>query len=288
LILGDSFGSGAATSQEHVWDAVFRRDYGFSTYNLSMPGYGPWHELLILKRELPRLRVGPQTTVLWAIFGGNDLDQPCPTELELPAPEGFWKRVAVRLRTFYRRSPVRQIVARSLAGLSAEPLPDTPIVTTLPDGRAFLLYSPYWRREQRSLDEVKQHPNLPRIRRVFAEMGRFARAESLNVVVVYAPAKSGVYSWLLGRPELRGASDTESPSPLAIVVDELCRENGLPFLDLQPLLIKEARRLYTESGELLWWRDDTHWNNEGHAAAARAVAEWMLARDQGEVAGSPD
>jgi len=287
IILGDSFGSGIGTTQEEMWDACLRRIYGLNTCNLSMPGNSPWHELLTIKREMPRLQVRPKTTVLWAIFGGNDLDEPCPSILNLPPPNGFWKRFYVSFSTFCRRSPTKQVAERALAGLVAKPRRDSTIVITLPDSRNFLVFSSDLVREQRSLDEVWQHPNLPKLRAVFAEMGSFTRARNINVLVVYVPTKCSVYGWLPEMAELWGNFTVGQRAAFSVALDEMCRENGLQFLDLQPPMVQQARQLYEESGELLWWRDDTHWNGRGHAAAARIVADRLTAVESGTEAVEP-
>ena len=277
IILGDSFGAGAGTSQDHVWNELFHSQYGFNTYNLSMPGYGPWNQLLAFKRELPRLKVGPQTVVLWAIFGGNDLDEPCFADVN-PEPAGFWQRLAVRTRTFYRRSPIKIITERALMGLGSTHPRDTAIISTLPDGRSFLFYSQYLRHERRSVEELRQHPNLPRLHLVFADMARVAREADLTVVVAHLPTAYAIYGWALDKTEPWNSGRQQSPA--SQIVEELTLENDMYYLDLQPQLLQEAQSLYTASGGLLWWRDDTHWNMHGHAAAARIIGDWLLAPKQ--------
>ncbi len=45
--------------------------------------------------------------------------------------------------------------------------------------------------------------------------------------------------------------------------------SGIATLDLTPALRQEARR---QTDKVLWWRDDTHWNKYGIAAAALAIS----------------
>jgi hypothetical protein len=144
---------------------------------------------------------------------------------------------------------------------------------SLPDGRSFLFYSAEVKRERRSLEEDQQLPSLPRLRRVFAEMNRVVKAAGIRVVVLHLPSSYSIYGWALDQ---RQPWDTK-PSASSVVLEKLCIENGLPFLDLQPDLVQEARKLYADSGKLLWWRDDTHWNTYGHAAAARIVNDYLTA-----------
>jgi hypothetical protein len=272
IIIGDSFGAGTGTSQEDVWDSQLRSRYGLRTYNLSMPGYGPWNELITLKRELSRLAVGPHTTVVWAIFGGNDFDEPCYDDLD-PQPAGFWSSLRVRMVAFYRRSPVRMIASRAWSGFQEVVPHDTAVVSATPDGRSFLFYSQYLRHDQRSRQDIEQLPTILGLRRVLAEMARFARESDVKVLVLHLPSSYSIYGWM---PDHREAWDSQ-PAPVASVLAHLCGENDLPFLDLQPGLLQEARQLYADSAKLLWWRDDTHWNAHGHAAAARIVGDYLAA-----------
>jgi lysophospholipase L1-like esterase len=51
---------------------------------------------------------------------------------------------------------------------------------------------------------------------------------------------------------------------------------GIAFCDLKPDLVTAARTAYAQTGALVWWPDDTHWNEAGHRAAADAVYEHLL------------
>ena len=37
--------------------------------------------------------------------------------------------------------------------------------------------------------------------------------------------------------------------------------------------MNESERVFRESGELLWWTDDSHWNHRGQDVAAGVVFE---------------
>jgi len=47
-------------------------------------------------------------------------------------------------------------------------------------------------------------------------------------------------------------------------------------LDAKPDLIKAAYRLFDSSGELVYWRDDTHFNERGHEVRAAFIAREIL------------
>lgn len=262
ILLGDSFGMGGGTSEEHVWERLLRDELRYQTYNLSTPG-GPWGMLLNLKAEIDRLPTRPGTIVLWALFTGNDLEDRYRDYYEF-VPNGPLDQLSVRFRSFRRRSPVR----RRFEGLAGPGY----AIRRAPHDPSFLYLGEYAERSRLGVEAIEAHPNHPRLVRIFQEMARFAAERQLRVVVVSVPTKAEVYAWLLEPDD----PATGQPSGFARVVGTLARAADFPFLDLKPALVKEAH-LAWEEGEYVWWRDDTHWNPRGHAAAARAVREELLA-----------
>jgi lysophospholipase L1-like esterase len=86
---------------------------------------------------------------------------------------------------------------------------------------------------------------------------------------VLVPAKEEVYSWVWkGRhPWSTGAE----PSGFSDVLRDICAREDLLFLDLKPYLVRESRRLYEASGQLLYWFDDTHLNTAGNTFTAPVI-----------------
>jgi SGNH hydrolase-like domain, acetyltransferase AlgX len=273
IMLGDSFGVGVGTAQNQTWASLFEQEYGLRTYNLSMAGSGPWQELMNLKIACPRLHCDSRTVVLWALFAGNDLQDPIGDELEPSVSYGWAQRMRVSARTYLNMSPVRNVIdlAINRKNQSRQPV----IVRDLPSGRKLIFRSRYVRAVQLSYDQVRLHPHYPKVAAVVDEMKRFSDSEHFRVVVVMIPAKEEVYSSILSGGNEPGH---EQPSGFSRAVRELCQRNGLPYLDLKPYFLEEARKQLAQSGELLWWSDDTHWNTRGHALAASIVYRYLLAR----------
>ena len=80
-------------------------------------------------------------------------------------------------------------------------------------------------------------------------------------------------------------STSPRPSGLADVLKEHAERNGFTFLDLKPHFVSTAGATYRKSGELAWWRDDTHWNVLGQKQAAALIDEQM--RRTGGKGGAP-
>ncbi len=267
ILLGDSFGVGVGTTQAKTWGGLFENKYGLHTYNLSMPGSGPWHELINLKIACERLRCGENTTVLWALFSGNDLQDEIYDDMEPALSNNPIQSFFVDAATFRNMSPIREITDKLFIRTHS-----TPITKSLPNGKRLIFRPRYVKAVQLDLDQVRQHPHYQKVVAVVDEMKRFADARHFSVVVVVAPAKEEIYSSILtGQSE----ADAKGTSGFATAIEELCRQNRLPYLDLRPVFAHEAKKQLA-LGNLLWWSDDTHWNERGNELAADAVYDQLL------------
>jgi hypothetical protein len=275
ILLGDSFGDGADTSQEQVWATLFATRYRLNAYNLSMVAASPWHEYVTLASELDRLRVRRGTVVVWALFTGNDLDGgvfwPTVDLAQLPW-RGALGQLRVEVQTFRDRSPVR----RAQAELRDRKYKSTAVWRrSFVDGRSMLFLRPYVARAHATLEMVERHPNYAPLTTAFAATVTLARERGLTLAVVLIPSKEEVYAWVVdGAPPW---STTAEPSALSVAIGKMAATYDVAFLDLKPAFVTESRKVFEQSGALLWWRDDTHWNERGHELAARVVYERFVA-----------
>jgi hypothetical protein len=267
ILLGDSFGAAGGTTQDETMSARLEKDYGLAIYNLSVGSHSPLQEYATLVLENERLKKREGATVLWLLFAGNDLDDSYYDDLNAPSILSRPKRFIAAYERFQAGSTVRRLFGRA-------DMRDLVINRTFLDGRSILFVKTYADRVNRSPDEVRHHPNFEHFKTTFALMRQFAQTKHLRVVVAVVPSKEEVYSWLLNHePEWTSAKD---PSGFSIVAHEICDGNGFKFFDLKPALIDASEKKFKESGELLWWRDDTHWNAVGQRVAAGAIFQNLL------------
>lgn len=275
ILLGDSFGEGGDTSYERSWGALFRSRYGLRVYNLSIAAASPWHEYVTLASEIGGLRTRPGTLVVWALFTGNDLDGGIYhstldlAQLPWQGPLGEWR---TKFQRFRDRSPVRR--AQSLLRERAH-MADVVWRRPFLDGGAVLFFRPHVSRARATLDMVEHHPDFPALQATFAATAKLARERGLRLAVVLIPSKEEVYAWVVENGP--AWSTTGEPSALSIAVARMAAAHGVDFFDLKPPFVTESRRAWEQAGGLLWWRDDTHWNERGHELAARAVYERFVA-----------
>ena len=267
ILLGDSFGAVGGTTQDETMSARLAKDYGLAIYNLSVGSHSPLQEYATLVLENERLKKREGATVLWLLFAGNDLDESYYDDLKAPTTLSWPKQFAAACQRFHDGSVVRRLFAR-------DDLREVVINRTFIDGRPMLFVKTYAARANRSADEVRRHPNFDHFKATFTLMRQFAQSKHLRVVVAVVPSKEEVYSWLLNRePEWTASKE---PSGFSIVAHEFCDLDGFKFFDLKPTLIEASEKKFKASGELLWWRDDTHWNPVGQRVAADAIYEKLL------------
>jgi len=279
LLVGDSFAEGANTAQAETLPQILARDYGYRLRNLAMGGAGPWDEYVNLSLEFDRLPAAPDLVILWLLFMGNDLDDPCYPMLDvvqLPW-NGALRSAMQAYGSFRERSPIRVITdrARGTIGrwLGREG------ASTRVARRDFmrvpmLFYTDIMNRRGRTLDEVLHHRNWPCIQAVFGAMKALGERRHFRVAVATVPSKEDVYAWVLdgGEPW----SSPEEGGSLTAAFKRLSQEQGFSFLDLQPALVRASRDQSEQSGATLWWRDDVHWNGAGQKVAADAIVGSLL------------
>jgi hypothetical protein len=274
-VLGDSFVEGAQVAEPELVTAHLARLTGRAVANLGRSGYGPQQELAVLRRyALPNR---PRACV-WAFYEGNDLqDVDAYESYRHDLPQILHDR---RSGSLYGRSFARNALA-FLIRTWLRPAPRRPARLFTGrfldrSGRAVPIYF------GTGVQHGEGSPALPRdgcsellkVRSILAEAHALCRGQGTDLVVVFVPSKFRVY---------RGACSFESDSPcrswpvddlpcaLRSAVAAVSPEVG--FLDLTPSLQAEAA-----DGSLLYLPDDPHWTAEGHRAAARALADYLVSR----------
>ncbi|MGH7182633.1 MAG: SGNH/GDSL hydrolase family protein, partial [Nitrospiraceae bacterium] len=273
ILLGDSFTAGIGTSQDKLFSRLLEDRYGRSVYNMGYPG-GPYDEYLNFAIESPKLDVSSHAEIVWVFYEGNDLDDPGGETWDLPALP-WQSRIGaglVRWRTFRNRSPINQIM-ESIRKRTQGDIGEV-IVRALPDGRSFLFagWQEVW--GTRSQAEIEAHANFQRLGRTMEAMQRLATERHVGVSVLIMPTKGQVYRWVLDQRQ--PVPEDLQPSSFARSVLELCDRLHFRCFDLKAYLATEAIRMYRSSGELLWWRDDTHLGELGHEAMAAFISQHVL------------
>ena len=113
---------------------------------------------------------------------------------------------------------------------------------------------------------VLNHPNRPHLDKTFDRMKTLSQKHQFDVTVVIVPSAPRLYK-----------DDFEDFPPIADPYfiryeTQLAHETGFDALDLNDALIPYSTQ------ELLYHRDDTHWNERGHQIVAEILGDDLLRR----------
>jgi hypothetical protein len=266
-------------TQEDTWPELMQRDLGQPVYNLGVSGTSPYQQLLQLQYLID---TNPQSFrpkhLLWLVFEGNDLEVGYELQRRMHgklsrAFEGtIIQSLATETANLREESLIRKIVDGRISlkwpaaqGTKPQVLEGAQLAYPLHHSRRFgyKMFRPeYVERATMPESYVLEHPNLPRVEDTFRKMRALGQEKGFEVTVVLVPSDARLYK-----------DDFESFPPMSEdpyflkYVKELSAEVGFASLDLTELLQPYAAE------ELLYQRDDSHWNERGHEIVAKLIRE---------------
>lgn len=283
--LGDSLTFGWAVNEEQSWVELLESAIGAPVYNLGIHDASPAQELQLLAYLL-RDREPPIAVehLLWLIYEGNDLEdsyearQPEPAEGRLSpiigdTLLGFVLDLPQTLKSESVINKLRSGQSELRFGDNADPsshyrVDGVQLVHPLYESAQLgkmLFYRDYLERATMPLSYVLDHPNRPKLERTFGAMAALARERGFRVTVLLAPTSTRLHGrYFQGVPQL-----SERPHFLDLVAD-LAQKQGFGVVDLLAGLEPHAGE------QLLYFRDDDHWNVLGNQKVAELVARQVF------------
>jgi hypothetical protein len=251
LLVGDSFVVGTGNDQADMLSAQLRRDHAIDAYNLAHPG-----DVVDYADYVSGFKASHHTDakVLLFIFEGNDFVESRAKHHSAVAL--FFKSYANLFsgtnvfrvtQSLYARASRKSKIAGSqyltLADLDAKKI-------------AFLT-------EYVEVARSASQPVIGSFERAIQDM----RGDIGHIFFI--PTKYRVYQKHVNPGEVL-------PNAAWDYLQGICRQNRLECTNLTQPLVEASDQLLAK-GELTWWRDDTHWNKNGIAVAARVVAASLAA-----------
>jgi hypothetical protein len=268
-LLGDSFVDGWYVTDQETAARVLEAELGKPVANLGVAGYGTMQELVVLKREAPRLR---PAVVVWFFFEGNDFydDWACErtlTGLASAKAGSYGPGQPVARAHPWRQRCLASNFLRLIRAWSDPLVPNrvpyygrltTPSTNSLPvvfDTCASIPWSP-WLAER-----------WEKTKAAFEDGSRFCRQHGIQLMLCYVPEKYRVY-----QPFVKFPSDSPCRhwTPWALPADfaAFCRTSQIPWLDLTGPLQESVRQ-----GGMPYAPADSHWGPEGHKLVARILRD---------------
>jgi hypothetical protein len=268
IIIGDSFTVGLET----YLAMRLRETHQVPTYNASFSSTGPL--IYTEKVQWARENLARDACIALFFFEGNDFQLVDPSELAVRnrIPGGLqavarhyvrgwrgsseWSKVFFGLTTRAREN-LRQ---RTWEDASATREPSRPGVLQETE-RTFVANV-----GGKPMAFLRGYAEVVR-RRTLDDHG-FVRAQvtaGKPDIIVFIPEKYRIYG-----PLLDEHPETEFPNVQLDYLRSIGAELSIPVIDLTAPLLERSRELLA-TGELTWWRDDTHWNSNGEAVAAEEL-----------------
>ncbi len=279
LAIGDSFTFGWGIDQGLTWVKLLERSIGEAIYNMGIHDASPKQEFLLLEDVIHShkldLRGG---LLLWMIFEGNDLedsyDDLHPVQRSISISGWLFRDTIIEtlcgLPSVIRRESVIGKFKDGRATFSGLNGDSRTKGHNVIDGiaSAFPLYvSPRFgpklfsptqlKRAQNSAQYVESHQHRHALEKTFERMKSLAHMEGFRVVLIIAPSDARLYG-----AEFEDFPTLSEKPHFNEFVARLADQSGFEVVNLEELLRSLAAK------ELLYFRDDDHWNERGHMAVA--------------------
>ncbi|TAN51617.1 MAG: hypothetical protein EPN21_06160, partial [Methylococcaceae bacterium] len=279
VALGDSFTFGWGMQEESTWVRQLERRLGRRVVNFGMHDGSPKQQLELLTHFLAKLgdRL-PLRHLVWLFYEGNDLEDSYADHAPAPKHQEWRRGIDPLLHTLFSNIKDNMVIEQFRQGrvvfagpaehggnrhLSVDGIPlAVPLYRSATLGPA-LFFSAFIERAGLPASYVINHENRPRLERTFAQMMQLAARHHFTVTVAIAPTGARLHGrYFDDFPPL-------SAAPHFIdYVGSLARRHGAAFIDLHALFAQQAGR------EMLYFRDDDHWNEKGHGLAAAMIARY--------------
>jgi hypothetical protein len=261
-VIGDSLVEAMTVPTAQIMTSRLADLQGKVVANLGQSNYGPREELIVLRRYALPLR---PRTVLWMFYEGNDLQDVVRYDRGQRNASKFW--TAFRARSFARNA------FREFQGLLARKPPGVARAGFIQRaaGEKLNLYffypaQPLTKEDLSALDET---------RRTLAAAYQLCAAQGSRLIVAFVPEAFRVFHDFCQFPpesQCRTWVLNDMPQRLETAVGSISSQIG--YLDLTPSLVEGVKK-----GAIPYYRDDTHWNEEGNEIAAEAINHYLLSTE---------
>jgi hypothetical protein len=284
FLLGRSFLIGAALSDEETLPAVFTRISGLTAYNGARAREDPVDNPTDLDWLLQRLPGSPRVAVLIILEEDTPvLPKQAPKDVAgadagLQSPSGSggsMRRLAAEarrhLKIWYLYSPLTALTSRLFRSLADGRLfPNEGLrggrQLRLPDGRLML----FRRYEVSTAQQGRTTANAERIADYVEWWQQQLTRRGMETWVLLMPSRYTIYGpWLDDAAERDRIEQLEK---YLLEVNRQLRERGVSTVNALPLYRSSVEEQLA-TGQLLFYREDNHWNLQGVELIARALAD---------------
>jgi hypothetical protein len=258
-LIGDSFVEAGLVPEAAIVASQLRERLGVTVANLGVTMYGPQQELAALRRF--GLRLNPRL-VLWFFFEGNDLS-------EATTYDRRRETVQEDFSSFQRRSFLENAANCLIEWTSPKRPPNNGDLYSCEVRHNESTARMYFRYPGRLLSTNDFH-GLGLIKDILLTAFKLTKDNGSEFVLFYVPTKFRVYQAQCAVFPANSFTKNWRLNDLPDRLRSWGKEQGIPFLDLTPALQEHAAEK-----KLLYFLDDSHWNQLGNEVAAAIVARFI-------------
>lgn len=273
ILMGDSFTFGYGTDQENIWSYQLAKKTSLNVYNIGVYGHGVTQQVELLNYLLKErgMKVSAHPVFILVVFEGNDLTDINTYANPIPNKKLYFIKEYMRRyfkgSLFYTMSNIMRHILHKKDN-------NNDLYVMYSSSRfgnmTFLIpYSEAINNNNISMIQTAQFFKNAGINTAFKRLKDLSDEYNATVVIYYCPTKSRVYGkYFNGHPKV-----PEQDYFRQLVSS--CAENyGMKFVDLTIRFNSIAK-----DGGLLYWRDDTHLNNQGHYVLTNVTEEILRTKD---------
>ena len=244
VLVGDSFVAGVGSDQSDTISNVLSLELNRPAYNLGFPG--PPSDYLIRAQDFIS-RTGNTSKFVLFVFEGNDFSSFNEYNEKTYGYQG-------KKLIFFQRLFSSLVYPRAMFYLVQR----VPMYFSGPKVELYDI-------NNETVGFFKDYIFSATDIKVFYDVAPHDLLMDKFSCIVFIPTKYRVY-----KPWLDDGRSLPEPAPAFEALRDYYEKSAATIIDLTPVFRRAAQTALTEE-ELLYWRDDTHWNGRGARVAARAV-----------------
>ena len=256
ILLGDSFLVGNGVTQAETLPEVLRTKFQIPVYSMGYP-----HDPVDYEKRAAWAMKEFTVSVNFSFFffEGNDFYDPSDQGRRT---ESFAKRY----------EDLRLSLLRGIFGESMAPTTMYKFIHQAERrlGRRTSRWTTIGQSATLAMAHLNSHTDAATVSNPEIKLGLLPQVWERTSCAFFIPTKARLYPESV--PDL--AKKMSGPAPAFVRLRDTLEPLGVRVIDLTVPMLMEKRRAQ-EQGQLLFWRDDTHWNSHGISAVGATVADCL-------------
>jgi len=268
MILGDSYSSLSAMNLSDLWVELLRKRVKLNICNLAVSGNEPYQEFVSFCVMKEKVRFSDNAVLIWQFFEGNDFNtfygeirEDCNYKTD------YITHLNESLENFRGTNNVNILINR-LSGKDL--IPQNKLVEIETKSGKMHCLKDYIKAVEMPLEEIEESNEAGNLNEIIKIISNESQRRGIQPLILFIPSKCSVC-----RIIVEDTSSSYKRSGFSILLENICRENRVAFIESGYAMFAESKNLYAKNGEFLWWLDDSHLNPAGNKIIADTLYSFL-------------